>query len=351
MTPAPGAAPAVSVLITTYNGGALLEQAIASILAQDFADFALVVVDDASTDDTSARLAAMADPRLCVLRNRDNLGVVGARNRGFAVCTGRYLAVLDHDDLAAPGRLGAQVAALDAEPALVAVGAGTAMLRDGRQVGEAQDRPLDPDALGFLLHLGNPLTWSSMMLRMEVLRRLPVFVRAEYALADDYDLYHRLLAHGPMRRIGGALCFYRWHAANLSGQHGALLDARAAAVLARALAPGFGAEAQELAQLLIRHVSNRQVPTGEAGLRALGTALMRVFLAYCDAHPTASRGALATLAGREWWRSVAGAARCGAPGLLALRREQPVLAAWFRPGLRAWGETLAISWLRRATRR
>lgn len=349
----PAAPPSISVLITTHNGGALLDAAIASILTQEAADFELVVVDDASTDDTPQRLTALADPRLRVLRNDRNLGVVGARNRGFAACRGAVLATLDHDDLAAPGRLAAQYAAMTAEPALVAVACGTAMLRDGRLVGEAQDHPLHPEALGFALHLGNPLTYSAMMLRMTALRRLDEFVRPQAELADDYDLYHRLLALGPMRRIAGRGCLYRWHADNLSAQRAALLDARATAILAAALArlPGLAEEAADLAGLLIRYVSNRGVPADATGLRRMAAALERVLGAYLAAHPGADPAPLAALAGREWWRMVAGAARAGRPGLLRLRRCAPVLAAGFAPGLRAQAETVLVSLLRRARRR
>jgi glycosyltransferase involved in cell wall biosynthesis len=80
--------PRVSVLMTTWNGAAGIAASIASILGQSFTDFELVVVDDGSTDGTAAILAGIADPRLVVLRPPRNLGIVGARNLGFAVCRG-----------------------------------------------------------------------------------------------------------------------------------------------------------------------------------------------------------------------------------------------------------------------
>ncbi len=91
--------PRVSVLMTTYNGARFLAESIDSVLAQSFTDFELVVVDDASTDATPSILAGYADPRLRVIRNPVNLGVVGARNRGFADLRGVYVATIDHDDL------------------------------------------------------------------------------------------------------------------------------------------------------------------------------------------------------------------------------------------------------------
>ena len=81
-------APRVSVLMTTYNGERFIAESIDSVLGQGFRDFELVVVDDNSTDNTRPVLARYGDPRLKVLHNETNLGVVGARNRGFAALRG-----------------------------------------------------------------------------------------------------------------------------------------------------------------------------------------------------------------------------------------------------------------------
>ena len=116
-----GAAPTVSVLMTTWNGAAFIAEAIASVLAQSFTDFELIVVDDGSTDETGQVLAGIGDRRLRVLRQAMNGGVVAARNVGFAAARGRYVAALDHDDLSHPQRLARQVAYLEAHTRVVLV--------------------------------------------------------------------------------------------------------------------------------------------------------------------------------------------------------------------------------------
>ncbi|WP_163360457.1 glycosyltransferase family 2 protein, partial [Klebsiella aerogenes] len=83
-----------------------------SVLAQDFTDWELVIVDDCSTDDTRALLATFADPRITILHAEVNGGPVLARNQAFAAARGRYIAGLDQDDLCKPGRFAAQVAHL-----------------------------------------------------------------------------------------------------------------------------------------------------------------------------------------------------------------------------------------------
>ncbi len=115
------AVPTVSVLMTTWNGAGFIAEAIASVLAQTFTDFELIVVDDGSTDATPRLLAGIGDPRLRVLRQAVNGGVVAARNIGFLAARGRYVAALDHDDLSRPARLARQVAYLETHPAVALV--------------------------------------------------------------------------------------------------------------------------------------------------------------------------------------------------------------------------------------
>src|SRR5260370_39420585 len=100
----PAPEPRVSVLMTTYNGAAFIRQSINSVLGQSFRDFELIVVDDGSSDTTAAILASYDDQRLRVIRNARNLGIVVARNRGFAAVRGGYVAALDPDDMSSPNR-------------------------------------------------------------------------------------------------------------------------------------------------------------------------------------------------------------------------------------------------------
>lgn len=97
----------VSIVMPAYNAASYIAEAIDSALAQTLVDIELLVVDDASTDETAtiaARFAA-ADPRVCVLRQERNSGPSACRNRGMAMAQGRWLAILDADDALAPDRL------------------------------------------------------------------------------------------------------------------------------------------------------------------------------------------------------------------------------------------------------
>jgi glycosyltransferase involved in cell wall biosynthesis len=118
--PAANGAPDISVVLATYDRRPSLPRAIASVLAQQGARFELIIVDDASRDDTLAYLAALADPRIRVLASDRNRGPSAARNRGLAAARGEFVAFLDSDDAYRPGRLAAPLAAFAADRGLVA---------------------------------------------------------------------------------------------------------------------------------------------------------------------------------------------------------------------------------------
>ena len=89
--------PQVSVILPTYNRGDVLLRAVRSVQAQTFTDWELLVIDDGSTDDSVARVNALADPRIRVLQQA-NQGVYGARNAGLTASRADWLTFLDSDD-------------------------------------------------------------------------------------------------------------------------------------------------------------------------------------------------------------------------------------------------------------
>src|SRR3984957_4335787 len=117
---AANSAPDISVVLATYNRRRTLPRAIASVLAQQDAAFELIIVDDASRDDTAAYLSTLADPRIRVVICPTNGGPSAARNRGLAAARADIVAFLDSDDAYRPHRLAAPLAAFAADRGLVA---------------------------------------------------------------------------------------------------------------------------------------------------------------------------------------------------------------------------------------
>lgn len=102
--PLKGAAPLVSVAISTFNRSTYLKQSIQSILVQTMQDFEIVVVDDGSTDDTREIVSEFSDARIKYIF-QENRGIAAARNRALDHSSGFYTAVHDDDDLMTPWRL------------------------------------------------------------------------------------------------------------------------------------------------------------------------------------------------------------------------------------------------------
>ena len=107
--------PRFSVLMPVFNSAATVAASIASMRLQTVSDWELIVVDDGSTDDSVTVVSRTSDDRTRVLRQA-NSGVSAARNAGIRAARGRYIVLLDSDDLVLPGYLEAMGRALDLDP-------------------------------------------------------------------------------------------------------------------------------------------------------------------------------------------------------------------------------------------
>lgn len=113
-----GESPLVSVVITTYNRAELLPESVESVLAQDYGNFEVIIVDDCSGDNTPEVIASIeqADDRVRSIRLPENRGAAVARNTGVHAARGDLIAFQDDDDIWLPGKLAAQVNALQDHP-------------------------------------------------------------------------------------------------------------------------------------------------------------------------------------------------------------------------------------------
>jgi glycosyltransferase involved in cell wall biosynthesis len=127
--------PAVSVIMPVYNVEAYVGDAIRSVLVQTFSNIELIVVDDGGADGSMAICRSFDDPRIRIVIQR-NRGLAGARNTGIAQARGRYIALLDSDDLWEPGKLAIHVTHLDAHPDVGASYGGSELIDGaGRRLG------------------------------------------------------------------------------------------------------------------------------------------------------------------------------------------------------------------------
>ncbi|HJQ92335.1 MAG TPA: glycosyltransferase family A protein [Acidimicrobiia bacterium] len=132
--PQQNAGPSVTVLMTAYNNAETVEAAINSVLASEGVTLQVVVVDDASTDDTLRVVSDIDDPRVTVVRNDVNVGPYVSRNVGLEHAIGDYIAIADADDWSHPQRLQFQTSILEGAPHILACTVGHIRVRPGGQV-------------------------------------------------------------------------------------------------------------------------------------------------------------------------------------------------------------------------
>jgi len=213
--------PVLSVILPVHNCHRYLAAAIASITAQTCGDFEFIIVDDGSTDGSAAVIdrAAASDPRIRVIR-RPNTGIVGALNDGLAAATGEFIARMDGDDVAGPGRFALQLAYLEAHPDCIAVGSAVWFIDPEGDVIDFYAPPPAHAAIEEQLLRGNggALIHPALMLRRAALNAVGGY-RPEYDRAEDLDLFLRLAGHGRLANLSTPLLRYRLHAASTNFVH------------------------------------------------------------------------------------------------------------------------------------
>ncbi len=316
-------APTVSVVMAAYNGAPFLRETIASLSVQTMADFEIVVVDDCSTDDTLAVLASIDEPRLRVVQAAVNGGPAVARTLAMAHARGRFIAGLDQDDLCREDRFARQIAYLHAHPDVVLVGSAAEPFGVGTLPPDYHAGLDCPGFIDWRMMLGNPLVWSSVMMRGDAARALDPFERDEVRYAEDFDLYHRIRAFGRLGRLVEPLVRYRHHAAGVSKTAQERMIRSAGAVLTWRYAEALGANAERAGVLMSRYAAARLPVPDAATLIETSAVLSEVVSAFSHLAPDRAHADADAL----WWRIARTGLRAGLYGGLDLLRARAALIA------------------------
>lgn len=202
--------PVVSVIMVFHRDTPYLRPAIASVLAQTFRDFELLLVDN-GTGLTAAALGPLGDDaRIRWVRLPRNEGIAGGHNAGVAAARGEFIALLDYDDLALPQRLEKQVAALRADPGLGLVSALAERIdENGRSTGKVFCIP-DPSGHRPYAQYAAPVITPVATGRRELFIATPY--RPEFPFAADLDFQSRATEHWRFAVLPEVLLHYRWYA-------------------------------------------------------------------------------------------------------------------------------------------
>lgn len=209
--------PLVTVSMPVFNSERYIAEAIESILAQTYQNFELIIVDDGSTDRTREIIEGFTDPRIIKIYSDQNRGLITTRNRIAQLAKGKYLALLDADDLAFPERLALQVAFLEANHADLCGADHWTLNQVTGQLKSSKQRHANAD-IHALLSVCSPVCNPAMMGRLEIFRRFPY--KASYLHAEDYCLWTEIaLAGYRFANIKKKLITYRLHSTQTSVNH------------------------------------------------------------------------------------------------------------------------------------
>ncbi|MDE2562400.1 MAG: glycosyltransferase [Sphingomonadales bacterium] len=213
--------PAISVLTSVYNAEAFVGEAIESVLAQDFAGFEFLIVDDRSTDATARIVAdhAAADPRIRIV-TASAKGRVPALNALVAAARAPWLAIVDGDDVQHSGRLARQMDYLARNPGCGVLGAEVRMVGiDGAPIERPPfTRPLDDAGIRANLEIGAQLSHNACVISRDAMCAVGGY-RPAYRHAEDYDLWLRLSEVTTMANLPDRLVDYRIYPDQVSSRH------------------------------------------------------------------------------------------------------------------------------------
>ena len=206
--------PEISVIMPVYNAGIYLSETIDSILNQTQAHFELIILNDKSTDNSLAIIQKYLekDSRIILIDKLQNIGPANLRNEGFSIAKGKFIALMDADDIALPTRFEKQIAVLKNNPEIGVCGTWFTFFGAKKNKIIRHNEHHDDIKVSFLhsCGIGNP----TVMLRKEALQGL--LFNDNYVPVEDYDLWSRLLSKTKLYNIQESLLNYRQHDANIS---------------------------------------------------------------------------------------------------------------------------------------
>jgi hypothetical protein len=278
-------APPLTVLMPVHNAATFVGEAIASVLAQSFGDFELLVIDDGSTDESLEVVRAFRDERIRVESRPDNRGLIETLNCGIRMARGTLIARMDADDVSYPERFAVQVDYLDEHPEVAGVSCCFDLIDErGHRLAHDHDwfRPTDPLALRWALNFGCYFAHGGAMLRTSVLRAAGFDPR--YAHAEDYELWLRLVDEHRLANVPRVLLAVRRHGGNVSNRFLEVQRQNGYRALQASLERVLG---RRIPLELVGDLFEGRLPRGAAGTRELAVLQGQLFETLTRTRPSA----------------------------------------------------------------
>ena len=211
--------PLVSVILPVYNASTFLKESIDSVLNQTYTNFELIIINDASTDDSDIIISSYDDSRICHFKNSENLKLIKTLNKGIYLAKGKYIARMDADDICYPNRLEEQISFLENNPEYILVGS-SAKVIDERGI-EKNDLVYfsEHEDIVFASLFYSPIIHPSAVIRKGGLDDFNLKYDESYIHVEDYELWTRMLFFGKFKNLKKNLLKYRVHSTQISTLH------------------------------------------------------------------------------------------------------------------------------------
>ncbi|RLA42285.1 MAG: hypothetical protein DRR42_23695 [Gammaproteobacteria bacterium] len=326
--------PTVTVIVCAYQSGKEILPTLQSILAQSYTDFEFLIIDDASGDTTPDVIRSIDDPRISLIENEKNLGVVGSRNKGIRMARGEFIAHCDHDDIWAPDKLTKQVAFLSDNPDYGLVSTNLTKTIGGKTIRQSDTVHKSHNFLRWSILLDSTFAHSAVLYRSECVSKHHLQYYPEYTFADDWDFFLQIAKVTKIACIPEPLVIYRLHEANWSNRASDEMHSNGKAVFYKEI--NYWLESSVLKEdtdayfdVMVRGVPG---PAFEQLIKAgsIGFKLYEAFMEKClpDSNDTLF---IRKLMSEHWWRAVRNFANRNGPGNLRIFFSQKT-PNWNPPG-------------------
>lgn len=211
--------PLVSIIMPVYNAGSYLSLALNSVLNQTYENFEIIVIDDASTDNSFQILKGYKEKfpqKITLVRNKRNMGVAYSSNKAIDIAKGDFIARMDSDDLMFQDRLENQVNFLVNSPDHIFVGGQVVEISEGGEFLGERKYPLDNESIYKMFFIFMSVLQGASMINKKKLPKDFTWYRSDLRVAEDMDLFFRLFKYGKFANLQNLVLSYRRHPFSIS---------------------------------------------------------------------------------------------------------------------------------------
>lgn len=210
--------PLVTVLLPVYNNPQI-NKCIDSVLCQTFKDFKLLIIDNASIDNTVDVIKQYEDSRIELIVNKENIGPTGSLNKGVNLIDTKYIARIDADDLMLPERLEKQVEFMENNPEFGIVGSWTRHIDENDNLYPINKLCTTDKGVRAYMMIQSPFYHPAVMLRTSVLKDNNLNYDLNIRVAVEYKLWNEILKYSKGCNLPEVLTYYRISANSLTNKN------------------------------------------------------------------------------------------------------------------------------------